>query len=223
MKTFCAHCNKKNTTILTDYHTKVCTNCGYETVHISTIERIHCSYSQQHSPFYAAYSRERRFKDLLEQLFYPRLTYLDNNICNFLRTVEIISSTAELFRILKKVKLKDKRYCSVHALSKQFCKDYRAPPLVDRRVVLRFCSLFSEIEIHYLHIYKSCQFFNYSWLISKFLIASKLCDFIPYVKPLKCKIRVNVYRTKLITLLDQIMLSPTNTNRELVGGLLKIV
>ena len=69
MKTFCAHCNKKNTTILTDYHTKVCTNCGYETVHISTIERIHCSYSQQHSPFYAAYSRERRFKDLLEQMF----------------------------------------------------------------------------------------------------------------------------------------------------------
>ena len=219
----CIHCNRVKATILTDYHTKICTNCGFEVVHISTIERVHCSYSQSHSPFYAAYSRERRFKDLLEQLFYPNLTYLDNHICNYLRTVKPITNTRALFQILKKVKLKDKRYCSIHALSKQFCTDYSPPDMVDKRVVLDFCSLFSEIEIHYLHRYKSCQFFNYSWIISKFLIAAKLYQYLPFVKSLKCKIRVKTYQDKFRFLLNELKLSPININRELVYGLLKIV
>ena len=201
----------------TDYHTLLCTECGRETPSFGSIYKINQSYSQSLYPFSQCYSRKKRFREMVENIFFPCLSTLDNTICANIAS-EKICSVQELFLLLKSLKVKDKRYGSIHALTRQFVENYLPPKPVSSYLVDEMCTMFSEIELVYTRFFGKAQFFNYSWLILKFLFVFELDDYTPYVKPLKCKRRIEVYEEKLKKVMRE--LARLNISPGLVGALL---
>ena len=184
-----------STMLQTDYHTLLCTQCGFETAHFGSVRPINQSYTQSVYPFSQCYSRKKRFREMIENIFFPCFTTLDNILCEKLSN-KIINSVQDLFKIVKHIGVKDKRYGSMHVFAHQFCKEYISPTPVATHVVNNMCQVFSEIELVYTRLFGNVQFFNYSWLIIKFLNVLKLNKYCCYIKPLKCKKRVHVYENK---------------------------
>ena len=132
---------------------------------------------------------------MLQNLFYPCSSHLDNDVMSSLHGKEILD-THELFEVLKNMRIKDKRYGSIHLLTKVFCKEYMYMEPPTTHFIKYMCKFFEEIELLYLRMYPNIQFFNYSWLILKMLHIFELQSFAVYVKPLKCKKRIKWYSTK---------------------------
>ena len=212
-------CCKEFFVVQTDYHTLVCTLCGKEIKNFGTIKQKNQSYTQSNYPFAQCYSRRKRFLEMITNIFFPSLSVLDNNVCEKLcKRKNQIKSTAQMFIFLKSLKLKDKRYGSVHAFCMQFMKNYKAPKPIDRALLKHLGFMFSEIELVYFRLFGRGQFFNYSWLILKIFKVLKLDEYCCYVKPLKCKKRVFVYDKKITAIIQE--LSLLNTGQLWVDDLL---
>ena len=181
--------------IQTDYHTIVCSVCSEETQFFGFLNVENSSYNQSHCPFSKGYCRKKRFGDMLKNLFYPCCSHLDNNVLSQLHGKDILD-TEQLFQELKLMRIKDKRYGSIHLMTKLFCKEYKYIEPPSHSLIMYMCKFFEELELLYMRIYPDTQFFNYSWLILKMLHIFELDVFAKYVKPLKCKKRIKWYSTK---------------------------
>ena len=89
-------------------------------------------------------------------------------------------------------------------------KNYKQPRKLERRILEKLVFMFSEIELVYFRLFGREQFFNYSWLISKFFHVLKFDDYICYVKPLKCKKRVRIYEEKITLIIQELCRPSTN-------------
>ena len=189
--------------IQTDYHTVICSVCSEETRYFGFLNVENSSYNQSHCPFSKGYCRKKRFKDMLENLFYPCCSHLDNSVLSQLHGKKILN-TEQIFEELKLMRIKDKRYGSIHLMTKLFCKEYIYLDPPSRDLIDYMCKFFEEIELLYIRMYPDTQFFNYSWLILKMLYIFELQPFAVYVKPLKCKKRIKWYSTKFDDIVSEL-------------------
>ena len=176
----------------TDYSTIVCSKCGIETkVGLKLALPSSDSYNT-HTPFFIGYSRSKRFETMLNAVFRPTPVKADDQVLEFLFKSAPIHNMGHLFRLLKKNKAKDKRYCSLHLFSKLFVKNYNAPQVPLECVHKGIIQRFKDIE--FLHMrYLTGPFFNYCYLLRRFLLYARLEDHVKFVKRLKCPRRCRVY------------------------------
>ena len=145
------------------------------------------------------YSRRKRFKGLLDLLFYPHPAPKDNKMLKYLDRTSLFNNQEALVVAIKKSKLPDKRYCNLHLFCKLYVKDYIKPTVPDN-VVFRTTQIlrqFDDIEFCFTRLFSGVQFINYRWLLGEILIDHKLTDYLPFVKTLKCKNRV-LYYTEML-------------------------
>jgi hypothetical protein len=190
----CKSCKSKHV-FITERHTKLCTECGIEIRHSFAITPIHVSYNAcHHQPFAEGYNRKKRFHNMLLNIIFGGCSTADENMIKHLERFNHYVTEACLLKQMKKSKLRDKRYTSLHLFSKLFLPSYRKPVMpsnwnaVDRSIV----RLFLEIELVHHRIY-SKPFFSYVWLLQKILICHGLEQFCRYIKQLKCPRRVKLY------------------------------
>ena len=155
-------------------------------------------------PLLHIYSRKKRFKLLVENLFWPTPSQKDNRMLAYLAPLSPFLTKQDLLGALKQSTLADKRYCHIHFFCKQFVQDYTPPPAIPniQQVLRRIMVRFSDIEFCFSRLFIGVQFFNYRYLLSQLLIEFQLTEYIPFVKSLKCKQRLMYYNEMLETIKD---------------------
>jgi len=195
--------------ITTTNATIVCSECGI-VVRVQLLS--HITPRDWHTdPLVNVYSRRKRFKALLENLFYPHASRKDNRMMEYLTPLSPFQTKDELLCVIKRSKVSDKRYCTTHYFCKAFVREYTAPPVIENipHMVKILLNRFSDIECVFSRLFPNVQFFNYAWLLSELLKEFKLIDFREFVKKLKCKQRVTYYSLMLQEIYDLIR----NSNR----------
>ena len=184
-----------------EYHTKICIRCGQEYSHFGDSSSFkNSSYEQRNMPFSIAYSRRKRFTTMLESLLFGRLTHLDNVVVEMISKDKIkFDFVEDLFKYLKKKSCTDKRYSSIHGFSRLFCRNYIKPeqPHFLHVVIKSIANEFEKIEVVFIRLFKNKPFFNYNWLLKHLLIKFNLKQYCIFVKQLKCKRRINNYKSML--------------------------
>ena len=203
----CTSCKSKNV-FITERHTKLCTECGIETRHSFDITPIHVSYNGcHHQPFAEGYNRKKRFHNMLRCVIWGGCNSADEKMIKHLEQFNYYKTEACLLKQMKKSKLRDKRYISLHLFSKLFLPSYKKPviPTNWNSVDCSIVRLFLEIELVHHRIF-SKPFFSYVWLLQKILICHGLENYCCYIKRLKCPRRVKLYEddfSGIMTILSQ--------------------
>lgn len=193
-------CSKKdcNGNIITSFmNTTICTTCGNES---KVILYTHITPRDWNTEKLSnIYSRRKRFKGLLEMLFFPNPVVKDNKMLKYLQRLSPFDNQKKLIDAIKKSRLDDKRYCNLHLFCKLFTKDYDKPLLPDNAILETKLILrqFDDIEFSFTRLFTGIQFINYRWLLGEILIDRKLQQYIPFVKTLKCKQRIKYYTDML--------------------------
>ena len=188
----------------TNYHTRICVDCGVEEDFWGKSSNVaNTTYQQRNMPFNIAYSRKKRFVTMLNNLFFASLTHLDNRIVKcFVEHGEKFSSMCELFSFLKHVKCTDKRYMCVHGFAKCFLSNYSEikpiPPKCIHSTIHTMAVFFEHIETTFIRLFPKTPFFNYNFLLHELLLFFDFPDYIVFVKKLKSHKRANVYNEMLL-------------------------
>ena len=148
------------------------------------------------------YKRKKRFEEMLKKLIYPHVEKKDEIVVASLFDREF-DCTESLITFLKQTKIKDKRYQSVHAFARLFCKDYNEVEALTEDGLKRCVLMFEEIEHRFIKHTAKVPFFNYNWVMKKILHAHGVTRFDPFLKNIKCKKR-NAYYSDLFTRLCKV-------------------
>ena len=177
--------------IISDYATKICIKCGLETEYgLPTSEGY-----TENIPLDIGYSRYNRMSTLLNKLFSPLLFGTPNSRVMYEVLQQQFKNGAELLQWLSKLNLKNKRYPNAHYYYAAHNRKYKVPPPPSKTTVRKILGVFHKLECVFenrVHQYKS--FFSYNWLLRKFLVDFKLNRYLQFVKRIKCKKRLNIYR-----------------------------
>jgi len=178
----------------TNYYTRVCSGCGVE-----IWGGLQPEYDYTFRSLPIPYSRTCRFKDLVRKLLGlevgPKTT---DPVWGILEEHSPYNNTDDILRVLKRSKLTNKFYCSLHVFSKLFLKEYAAPPFSPCELAQLQTVLLKWFE-ETLLLWNQCGmtgFFSYSWLIEKFLECLAVTAFSPYLKRLMCPNRRDKYVSK---------------------------
>ena len=188
-------CACKSVFFQTNYYTQICSNCGVET---------YCGLQPEYDYTFRSlpipYSRTSRFKELVRKLFGqevgPKTT---DPVWHVLEQNAPYDSTLDIIKVLKKSKLTNKFYCSLHVFSKLFLKSYQPPEYSPQdlqqlqRVLLDW---FEETLLLWNKNAGDTGFFSYAWLIEKFLECLKVSAYSSYLKKLMCPVRRDKYVQK---------------------------
>ena len=192
----------------TPYNTKVCLKCGLERRSCLSIEARGEAHNYiSHAPFFNSYSRQKRFICMLDSVLFATGHKLDEPILRYLSETapsEKFPTSADLVTHIRKSRIKDKRYASLHFLSKLFASDYKYPQHCEhdlRRSRSDIIWMFEDVQFGHRKYFQNSNFFNYCWLLRKFLVRSNLSKFNVFVKPLKCKHRQRTYEMMYATIL----------------------
>ena len=190
----CPEC--KTRTLLTLARTVVCTDCGLEKI---VPYDIYATNEQGHwNSFYfqTAYSRKKRFGKLFDSVIFGGSDTKDEKMLAYLTGVrDNIKNFENLLECIKTCTLADKRYGSLHLLSRIFLKNYKPPARPKNIFELRKRVLrqFESLEIAHRKKYDKKPFFNYRWLLGKILTECGVCQYTRYIKEIKCKNRNKHY------------------------------
>ena len=183
----------------TNYNTRICNNCGRETQHGPTPEH---DYTFKSLPI--PYSRVCRFVELVTKLLGvghgPRQT---DPVWRVLEGEAPYCTTHQILLQLKRAKIVNKHYNSLHLFSKVFLSNYKPPDISPRDMKALRITMKSWFEqVLYLWNKSAIEgFFSYNWLIEQFLLCLKINCLFPYLKKLQCPIRRQKYadRWKIIS------------------------
>ena len=178
----------------TDYNTDVCTACGREVPVGLSIIQVRSPMDM--SPFPHGYSKEKRFLKLLDGVLYPTPSAADNAMLEFLDGKKF-ASVAVLLAGMRKAGIRDKRYVSLHLFARLFVTTYTPPPPPNRELRRRLLREFEEVEFGHRRFCRGRPFFNYAWLLRRFLHEFCLFDHTRFVKQLRCRHRKRAYRQML--------------------------
>ena len=185
---------------VTQYDTTLCMQCGVERKKGLSIESKSDAHNYiSHAPFFNAYSRKKRFICMLDSVLFATGHKLDEPILKYLTETtppEKFLTSEELVKHIRKSKVKDKRYSSLHFLSKLFVANYKCPIRRDqdlRKSREHIIWMFEEVQFGHRRYFMKSNFFNYCWLLRKFLDRCDLGNYNIFVKPLKCKHRQKTY------------------------------
>ena len=208
----CDVCSNQTNLLYTKRNTTICSMCGLE-------QKIPYDLSTQphdwtKTPVITCYSRRKRFAKLFDHTISP---YAENNdtkmIIYLSKSVREAGKFDSISAMIKRIKLsglRDKRYGSIHVLSKLFLKNYQHPPqpknlfYVRKRILLRF----EEFEFAHKR-YRSDNYFNYRWLLAKLMRELGLTEHLIFIKMLKCPIRSKHYEEMFTDLEEKLTHSPS--------------
>ena len=182
----------------TSQSTKVCEECGVEMYVLNTCSFQNCGFNMSHSPFLSGYSRKKRFRQMIDFLFFPTPCNADEKMLTYLAQKNI-QSREHLFKIIKQSPLKDKRFVSVHVFCRLFVPEYSPPRQYDDlfRMKDRLVRAFEEIELRFKRRFVSEPFINYMFLVRFLLKKLGYTDYLCYVKQLKCEKRKDKYNNMM--------------------------
>jgi len=187
----------------TNYHTRVCFDCGVETfAGYAPANQVYTPHGNRALP--PTYSRLGRFRELIRRVFAidngPKAT---DPVWEYLKERSPFPNVAAIFHTLKASRLENKHYSNVHLFSKVFTtyEPHRFTSQELRCLVEYLCQLF-ENTLHKWNLNSMKTFFSYSWLIEQYLTHCKLHFFLQYVKQLQCPHRRKKYELKMSQLND---------------------
>ena len=190
----CSHSH----TFRTTHNTVVCVCCGIERGVPLTI--VQSQPVRDMCPFPTGYSKLKRFTKILDCVLFPTPTTADEQMLSYLHNRKF-DSLEKLLLAMKHGKMRDKRYTSIHLLTKLFVTTYTPPQgrdyMVVRAAILR---AFETIEFTHWKVCPNEPFFNYNYLLCVLLVENGLGDLVRYVKNLRCKRRRSFYKKQLIRL-----------------------
>ena len=208
----CEFCSDPTNRLYTRRNTTICKMCGIE-------ERIAYDLSAQphdwtKTPVVSSYSRRKRFAKLFDNTISPYAEHNDRHMMIYLSDIVQkcgkFDSIENMTKCIKKSSLRDKRYGSIHVMSKLFLNNYQELPRPENLFVLRKRILrrFEEFEFgHKRH--RDDNYFNYRWLLTKLMTELGLTEYLKYVKTLKCPIRCKHYEDMFNELENKLKLSPS--------------
>lgn len=187
--------------VQTDQDTRVCLQCGVEEICIQNCTYKNCGFSTRHAPFLSGYSRTKRFRGMVEMLFFPTPCNADTRMLAHLTTIGGFKTRGEIISQMITSKLKDKRFGSIHLFCRLFDPTYKEPRhgclfQMMKRMVYSFEHIESRFKFHFTNV----PFINYTFLIRYLLGELKYNAYIPFVKRLKCKKRRKRYNEMLTQL-----------------------
>lgn len=137
------------------------------------------------------YQRKKRFEQIMLKIVWPTIENKDVPVYKLL-SGKRYNSAQHVMRTLKKLKVKDKRYHSIHAFCKYFQRDYIPPTLFTLQNKKNALCVFRNVEEMFLKHKSDVPFFSYAWLIRKILNLLDLHEFDLYIKKIRCPKR-NLY------------------------------
>jgi hypothetical protein len=148
------------------------------------------------SPLILGYSRGTRFKSILEKLFYPRLFGKPNaKVLYYLSLLppNHFTTGGQLLKWLAALQIPNKNYQCAHYYFIFATKPKCFPKPPHLLTILK-------IEKDFIHIHNQYQssatyksFFSYNWVLRKILENYQLDYYQQFVKPIKCKRRLQKY------------------------------
>ena len=200
----------------TQDHSMVCGECGCVLRHVFTPEYMVGYDSWKLCAMSVQYTRAKRFETLLNNVVLGLENKLDFNVLTWIgNSKRTFSNSDDITTFLKTIPFTDKRYCSLHLLSRAFCNTYQEPPpkLItryyrDRTLIL---SMFKQVEHTFFRTYCG-PFLNYKFILMCILYTFDLDYFVRYVKPIKSiariKYNISVWNTLHIMHGDRAILIP---------------
>ena len=181
--------------IETEGHSIVCGECGSVLRHIFKAGYIVGYDAWKLSPMVEQYTRVKRFEGLLDNCVTGLEKRMDYKVLEFIgHTKRTFQSTNEIRLFLKTIPFTDKRYCSLHLLSRVFSARYKgvSTKLLHHysKVKKRMLQLFKDVEHAFFSKYAG-PFLNYKFVLMVLLHFFDLSWFIQYVKPIQSAKRVS--------------------------------
>ena len=184
----------------TGLSTRVCIKCGIEKYVLSDCSYANCGFTMRHSPFLCGYSRTKRFRGMVEALFWPTPANPDTKMLQYL-LLRKFGSREEILQCMSTAPLKDKRFVSLHIFCRLLNPNYKEPSHGCLfRMLKRLVSQFQHIESRFKLCFPKEPFINYMFLIRHLLTKLEFHSYLPYVKQLKCEKRKTRYNSMLATL-----------------------
>ena len=183
--------------VQTQYHSMVCMHCGIERKVL--VNSPDYSTYMSTGPLTRLYSRPERWTTLVKKVCGlhsgPPTT---DPVWEYLKKRSPFKNPKDIIKHLRKSKLRNKHYPSLHAFCKVFDKSYVV--LYDPRKVLKeLCSYFDHVMLMWNRSPIN-KFFSYAWLIEQGLEIHNRIPYLLYVKKLMCPTRRNKYAKLLLTL-----------------------
>ena len=168
-----------------------CTNCGFVFKELHFVPGFDCA----RDPLcVAVYERRKRFIDILGKVLLPTIDNKDLPMYKHLEGENVqYDSVGKLLAAMKVSGLIDKRYVSLRAFARFFLKGYKNIKCDTTRILEVSGRYFNMLESVYGRLYQGEPFFNYNWLIRKFLVKYKCTKLCRFVKPIKCPKRNKHY------------------------------
>ena len=177
--------------------TRVCTTCGVEEYILRNCSFTNCGFCMRHSPFLSGYSRAKRFRGMMDSLFFPTPSNADTHMLEYLMTRKFRSRN-QLIAAVSRAPVKDKRFGSIHLFCKLMDPNYVEPVhgcLFE--IMRRMAFEFAEIECSFQRTFEGQPFINYTYLLRFLLTCFGLTEYLKFVKNMKCKKRQLRYNKML--------------------------
>ena len=192
-------CCENTSVVITNEHTMVCTNCGIERPVLVNSPDYNTYITT--GPLMRSYSRPERWNTLVKKVCGLHCgPPMVDPVWEYLKGRAPYNSSKEIIKTLRKSKLKNKHYPSLHAFCRVFDSSY-VEPFKPRIVLKNLCGYFDHIMTMWNHT-KNEQFFSYSWLIEQGLEIFNHITYLPFVKKLMCPNRRAKYTQTLLTLYE---------------------
>ena len=177
--------------------TKVCVLCGKETAYLECCTYANCGFSVRHSPFLSGYSRTKRFRGMVDALFWPTPSNPDTKALKYLSN-KTLTSRQDIIEAISTAPLKDKRFGSIHIFCRLFDPHYQEPTHGCLfQMLKRMVTEFGHIEARFQQVFTNEPFINYTYLIRHLLSKLGFVSYLPFVKTLKCEKRKAKYNNML--------------------------
>ena len=216
-------CDHQNC-VYTEYSTIVCTDCGIEKQLM--VYKPDYQSMVNSAPLVRYYSRNDRWVALIKKVLGIHSgPPVADPVWGYLNSRKPFESVASIRDSLRKSKLRNKHYPSLHCFAKMFSKSYQQPTKSSHHVYKKLMKYF-DIILRLWNIYKTHPnvntnlFFSYNWLIEQGLAFYNLDEYLPFVKRLKCNSRRKKYVHMLLKLYET---HAQNWNRGLRGNRLQSV
>ena len=187
----------------TEHSSIVCAHCGIERRVLNNTMDYKRSLTS--APLCRFYNRHDRWCTLVKKVCgIHNGPQANDPVWGYLEANKPFQSTQALLECLRKSKLKNKHYPSLHAFSKNFCRTYVTPKEHPTRVYKKLCNYFTHIMFLWSNTTKRNQrmFFSYNWLMEQGIAFYNLSDYSCFIKHLKCANRRGKYVNLLLRLYE---------------------
>ena len=165
-----------------------CVKCGVCTNTPLTSNWSTTSYEQRHSPFSGGYSRHKRFRVLLNQLFFPTPCKGDEKMLAYFMDNKLSPIMSDVEQTLRLSGLRDKRYSSLHLFCRLFSPDYTKIKTRNLHGTMKqIVHHFDRFESAYSKMFTG--FISYNYVMHYILESINMTSYLRFIKQTKCKYR----------------------------------